>query len=313
MKYVTFSNGVEMPILGLGVYDFWDLNQCEETVLKAIQHGYRLIDTAEMYRNEEAVGNAILKSGIDRKEMFITTKVWFTDDYYHYYEKVINTVNESLKKLQTDYIDLVLLHSSFSDYYSGWRALEDLYNQGKIRAIGVSNFPVDKLMDLTFTAKISPMINQIEMHPLYQRWEIQEWSDKFNIVTESWASLARANKTVFNDPTLLAIAKEHNKTVAQVILRWLIQRGVVVIPKSVHEDRLIENFDVFDFELTEANMSDIAKLDQNWPLFWNMDAPETTILFHHPELFRRFLDEMTDEEKVRHPELLKEWLNKNLK
>lgn len=274
MKYKILNNGVKMPILGLGVYQIWDQKQCEETVINAINNGYRLIDTAEMYANEEAVGNAIKKSGVDRKELFITTKVWIPDDYYHYYERVLEVVQNSLRKLQTEYIDLVLIHNSYGDYHSAWRALEYLYEKGVVKAIGVSNFMSDKLVDLCLTSKIKPMVNQIEMNPFYQRHDDQVWADKYNVALESWASFGEANPELFNNKVLKRIAEQHIKTVPQIILRWLIQRDVIVIPKSVHENRLIENMNVFDFTLSEKEMEEIKNIDTKKPIFFDMHDPD---------------------------------------
>ena len=275
MKYVTLNNGLKMPILGLGVYQIWDLQQCEDTVATAIKHGYRLIDTAEVYLNEEAVGRGIKKSGVDRSELFITTKVWPAEDSYRYYEHVIESVHTSLKKLQTDYLDLVLIHNSCGDYHSAWKALEYLHNKGLIKSIGVSNFMTDKLVDLCLTARIKPAINQIEINPFYQRWDDDQWANKYNVVLESWASFGEGNAELLNNEVLKAIAEKHNKTIHQIILRWLIQRGIVVIPKTIHEERLIQNFDVFNFKLSDEEMQNIKNIDKNTSLFFNMHNPET--------------------------------------
>lgn len=281
MKYKTLSNGVKMPMLGLGVYQITDLKLCEQTVINAIKHGYRLIDTAEVYFNEEAVGQGIKKSGIDRSELFITTKVWFGGDCY---DRTIKTVHESLQKLQTNYIDLVLVHSPSGDYYKTWKALEDLYKQGIIRAIGVSNFSPSRLVDLCLNAEIKPMINQIEMHPFYQRYQDEVWDKKYNVAVESWGSFAEGKNDMFNNPVLLSIANKHNKSIAQVILRWLLQRDVIVIPKTVNENRLVENMNVFDFELDSDDLNSIATLDENRTLFFDSQEPqaiERLYYFHH--------------------------------
>ena len=281
MIYKTLSNGVKMPMLGLGVYQMRDLQQCEDIVATAIKHGYRLIDTAEVYFNEEAVGRGIKKSGVDRSELFITTKVWFGGDCY---DRTIKTVQESLEKLQTDYLDLVLIHSPSGDYYRSWQALEDLYKKGIIKAIGVSNFAPARLVDLCLNTEIRPMINQIEMHPFYQRTQDELWDTKYGVALESWGSFVEGKNDVFNNPILVEIAEKHHKTVAQVILRWLLQRDVVVIPKTVHENRLIENLNVFDFELDYEDLISIATLDENHTFFFNSQEPraiERLFYFHH--------------------------------
>lgn len=281
MIYKTLNNGVKMPMLGLGVYQIRDLDECEHVVETAIKNGYRLIDTAEVYFNEEAVGRGIKKSGIDRKELFITTKVWFGGDCY---DRTIKTVKESLQKLQTDYLDLVLIHTPSGDYYRSWKALEDLYKQGIIRAIGVSNFAPARLVDLCLNAEIKPMINQIEMHPFYQRVEDELWDSKYDVALESWGSFVEGKNDVFSNVILKEIANKHNKTVAQVILKWLLQRGVVVIPKTVHEDRLVENMNVFDFELDIEDLINIATLDEKHSFFFNTQEPraiERVFYFHH--------------------------------
>lgn len=271
MKYKTLNNGVNMPIIGFGVYQIWDLQQCENSVIQAIKNGYRMIDTALVYKNEIAVGNGIKKSKIDRKDIFITTKVWYGPDGYNTTKE---TIKNSIKNLQTDYIDLVLIHQPYGDYYGSWKALEELYNQKVIRAIGVSNFSPERLVDLCMNSKIRPMVNQIEMHPFFQRDNEIEWAKKYNVAIESWASFAECKNDIFNNSTLLEIAKKHNKTTAQVILRWLTQKDVIVIPKTVTESRMIENISIFDFELSESEMEAIKKLDTNKTLFFDHASPE---------------------------------------
>ena len=254
MEYVTLSNGVKMPRLGYGVYQVGKA-ECERCVLDALKVGYRHLDTAQTYFNEEEVGNAIQKSGIPREEIFITTKVWVE----HYgYEQTKKSVYESMRKLQVDYIDLVLLHQPFSDYYGAWRALEDMYAEGKTKAIGISNFYPDRMVDLANFARIKPMVNQVETHPFNQQIEAQKWMEKYGIQIEAWAPFGEGRGGLFTNETIAKIAAKYNKSVAQVILRWELQRGIVVIPKSVHIERMEENFNVFDFELSEEDMATMA-------------------------------------------------------
>ena len=243
MDYITLNNGVKMPQLGYGVYQV-SQEECERCVLDALQVGYRSIDTAQSYFNEEQVGTAIERSGVDRKEIFLTTKVWIE----HYgYEEAKASVLESLRKLRTDYLDLCLLHQPFADYYGAWRALEELYEAGKIRSIGVSNFYPDRLVDLCSFARIKPMVNQVEVHPLHQQDKAKEWMEKYGVLMEAWAPFGEGRGQMFTNPVLAEIGAKYGKTVAQVILRWHLQRGVVVIPKSTHKERMQENLDVFDF------------------------------------------------------------------
>ena len=251
MEYVTLSNGVKMPILGYGVYQVTK-EECERCVLDALKVGYRAIDTAQSYFNEEEVGNAIEKSGIPREEIFLTTKVWVE----HYgYEEAKKSVLESMKKLKTDYLDLVLLHQPFADAYGAYRALEELYDEGKIKAIGISNFYVDRMVDFASFNRIKPMVNQVETHIFNQQKEMKEYADKYNIQLEAWAPFG-------------------GKTTAQVMLRWHIQRGVVVIPKSTHIERMEENFNVFDFTLSEEDMNTIAELDKAESAFFSHQDPK---------------------------------------
>lgn len=269
MKYVTLANGVKMPQLGYGVYQV-SKDECERCVLDALKVGYRHIDTAQSYFNEEEVGNAIANSGIPRDEIFITTKVWIEN---YGYERAKASVLESMRKLKTNYIDLMLLHQPFADYYGAWRALEDLYAEGKLRAIGISNFYPDRMVDLCSFARIKPMVNQVETHPHNQQIEAQKWMEKYGVQIEAWAPFGEGRGGLFTDKTIAEIAKKYNKSVAQVILRWEIQRDIVVIPKSVHIERMSENFNVFDFELTKSDMKTIAALDKNQSSFFSHTDP----------------------------------------
>lgn len=269
MNYVTLENGVKMPQLGYGVYQVTK-EECERCVLDALKVGYRLFDTAQSYFNEEEVGNAIVKSGVSREEFFLTSKVWI--DHYGY-EECRKSVLESLRKLKTDYIDLMLLHQPFSDYYGAYRALEDLYDEGKIKAIGISNFYPDRMVDLASFTRIKPMINQIEIHPYHQQVFSKEWHDKYGVQLEAWAPFGEGRKNMFELSELKEIGDKYGKTVAQVILRWHLQRGIVVIPKSTHLERMKENFNVFDFELAQEDMDVISKLDKNESSFFSHQDP----------------------------------------
>lgn len=269
MNYVTLENGVKMPQLGYGVYQVTK-EECERCVLDALKVGYRLLDTAQSYFNEEEVGNAIVKSGVSREEIFLTSKVWI--DHYGY-EECRKSVLESLRKLKTDYIDLMLLHQPFSDYYGAYRALEDLYDEGKIKAIGISNFYPDRMVDLASFTRIKPMINQIEIHPYHQQVFSKEWHDKYGVQLEAWAPFGEGRKNMFELSELKEIGDKYGKTVAQVILRWHLQRGIVVIPKSTHLERMKENFNVFDFELAQEDMDVISKLDKNESSFFSHQDP----------------------------------------
>ena len=269
MNYVTLSNGVKMPQLGYGVYQVTK-EECERCVLDAIKVGYRLLDTAQSYFNEEEVGNAIAKCGLPREELFITTKVWIE----HYgYEEAKASVLESMRKLQVKYLDLCLLHQPFGDVYGAYRALEDLYDEGKIRAIGISNFYADRMIDLASFARINPMVNQIEVHPHHQQTESKLWHDKYNVQVEAWAPFGEGRGGMFELPELKEIGAKYGKSVAQVILRWHLQRGIAVIPKSTHVERMKENFDVFDFELSAKDMSAIAALDRKQSSFFSHTDP----------------------------------------
>lgn len=268
METVTLNNGVTMPILGLGVFQVPDPQVCEQAVLDAFNAGYRLIDTAEAYGNEESVGSAFAKSGLKRDEVFITSKIWVSNFGY---ERTKAAFERSLKRFGMDYLDLVLLHQSLSDYYGSWRALTDLYKEGKIRAIGVSNFYPERLADLCMNAEIKPMVNQIENHPYFQRGIDLEVAQHFGVQVEAWGPFAEGGRGIWQEPILTEIAAAHGKSVAQVILRWNIQRGAVVIPKSTHRERIEENIDVFDFQLTDDEMARIATLETG----------HSTIIDHH--------------------------------
>lgn len=269
MEYMTLYNGVKMPQLGYGVYQVTK-EECEQCVADALEVGYRLLDTAQAYFNEEQVGSAIAKSGIEREEIFLTTKVWLE----HYgYEQAKKSVLESMEKLQTGYLDLILLHQPFSDYYGAYRALEDLYEEGKVRAIGVSNFYPDRLVDIVSFAKIKPMLNQVEVHPFHQQKLAKEYMDKYQVKMEAWAPFGEGRGGLFTNPVLEEIAEKYGKTTAQVMLRWNLQRGVIVIPKSVHKERMVENFQVFDFALTQEDMEQIAALDKKESSFFSHYDP----------------------------------------
>ena len=262
MQNIKLNNGGEMPILGFGVYQILDYDECKRAVLDALEVGYRLIDTASAYQNEKAIGDAIKESKINRKELFITTKLWITDAGY---EKTKKGFEASMEKLQLDYLDLYLIHLPFNDYYGSWRAMEELYENKKIKAIGVCNFYPDRLVDLAKHNKIKPAVNQIEVHPLFQREYDKEIMKNYGTQIESWSPLARG-KLVENE-TLKNIGLKYCKTATQVILKWLIQRNIVAIPKSVHKERIIENFNIFDFELSADDMNKIKSMDTNKSLF----------------------------------------------
>lgn len=272
MKYVTLNNGVQMPILGYGVYQIPDQEECEKCVLDAIEVGYRSIDTAQAYRNEEAVGRAIKKSGIPREEFFVTTKVWISNAGY---EKAKASIEDSMRKMQLDYLDLVLIHQPFNDYYGTYRAMEELYKANKIRVIGVSNFYPDRYIDLVQFSEVVPAINQVETHVFNQQVKAQEIMKKYNTQIESWGPFAEGKNNFFTNPTLQEIGTKHNKSAAQVALRFLIQRDVVVIPKTVNKDRMEQNLDVFDFELSSSDMGKIAELDTGESLFFSHYDPDT--------------------------------------
>lgn len=271
MEYVTLNNGVKMPILGYGVYQIPDAAECERCVLDAIEVGYRSIDTAQAYGNEEAVGNAIKKSGVAREELFITTKVWITNAGY---EKAKASIAESLQKLQLDYLDLVLIHQPFGDYYGTYRAMEELYEKGKIRAIGVSNFYPDRYIDLVRFTNVVPAVNQVETQVFNQQLDAHEIMKKYGTQIESWGPFAEGRNELFTNETLQFIGDKYSKTTAQVALRYLLQRDVVVIPKTTHKERMIQNLDVFDFSLTEEDMETIKGLDKKESAFFSHYDPK---------------------------------------
>lgn len=269
MEYTALSNGVKMPVLGYGVYQVSPA-ECERCVRDALTAGYRSLDTAQSYFNEEQVGAAMANSGVPRQEIFLTTKVWVE----HYgYEAARASVLESMRRLRTDYLDLVLLHQPFSDYYGAWRALEDLYQEGKLRAIGVSNFYPDRLVDLASFARIRPMVNQVEIHPYHQQTEALGWMKKYGVQPEAWAPFGEGRGGLFTDPVLTGIGKRYGKSAAQVMLRWHLQRGVVVIPKSTRIERMQENLNVFDFSLTREEMAAIGALDKKQSAFFSHQDP----------------------------------------
>ncbi|WP_278461941.1 aldo/keto reductase [Thomasclavelia spiroformis] len=270
MEYITLNNGVKMPKVGFGVYQVTDQNECHQAVLDAIDVGYRLIDTAQAYGNEEAVGEAIKMSGVDRKDLFITTKVWISN---YGYEKAKMSVEESLKKMQLDYLDLVLLHQPFNDYYGAYQALVDLYKEGKIKAIGVSNFYPDRLVDMAIFSEVTPAINQVEVNVFHQQKEAQVYNEKYGVQLEAWAPFAEGRNNMFSNLELKAIGEKYGKTVAQVILRWLVQRNIVPLSKSVKKSRMEENINIFDFELSKEDMDKISEMDKKESSFFSHYDP----------------------------------------
>lgn len=271
MQNVILNNGVEMPILGFGVYQMTDLEECERSVSDAIATGYRLIDTAAAYRNEEAVGRAIKQSGVPREELFITTKLWVSDASY---EKTKVAFDKSLQRLQLDYLDLYLIHQPYGDVHGAWRAMEELYKEGKIRAIGISNFQPDRVMDMIVFNEVIPAVNQIETHPFNQQTGTQKFLQENHVQIESWGPFAEGRNELFTNEQLYVIGNKYGKSIAQVVLRWLIQRGVVAIPKSVRKERIAENFNIFDFELSARDMEVIAGLDTRTSSFFDHRDPE---------------------------------------
>lgn len=270
MQKVKLNNGVEMPILGFGVFQITDETECEKVVLEAIETGYRLIDTAASYQNEKAVGNAIKKCGVPRNELFITTKLWVEDMGY---EKTKIAFQKSLDKLQLEYLDLYLIHQPYGDVFGSWKAMQELYAEGKIRAIGVANFHPDRMIDLIINSGFTPAINQIETHPFHQQIENQQFLVENKVQIQSWGPFAEGKNDIFNNEILMNIGKNYNKSVAQVILRWLTQRNVIAIPKSARKERMEENFNIFDFELSENEMKTIQNLDNKSSLFFDHRDP----------------------------------------
>ena len=270
MQNVKLNNDVEIPALGFGVFQITDLTECERSVVDAIQAGYSHIDTAASYQNEEAVGRGIKQGGVAREKLFITTKLWIQSNGY---EGTIKAFENSLKRLQLDYIDLYLIHQPFGDVYGEWRAMEELYQQGKVRAIGVSNFPPDRVMDLMIHNKITPAINQIEVNPFHQQIDTQMFLQDNSVQVEAWAPFAEGRNNIFQNELLLSIATKHEKSVAQVILRWLLQRGIIVLSKSIRKERMIENISVFDFELSAEDMATITTLDTKTSSFFDHRDP----------------------------------------
>jgi len=270
MENVILNNGVEMPILGFGVYQVTNPDECERSVFEALNKGYRLIDTAQAYGNEKAVGKAIKKSGVAREELFITTKLWVSDVSY---DKAKNAFDKSLKNLGLDYLDLYLIHQPYGDVHGAWHAMEELYKEGKIRAIGISNFQPDRVMDMIVFNEVVPAVNQIETHPFNQHIETHKFLVENKVQIESWGPFAEGRNDIFKNELLASIGKKYTKSIAQVILRWLIQRGIVVIPKSVRKERILENFNIFDFKLSTQDMAAIATLDTGKSLFFDHRDP----------------------------------------
>ena len=271
MQTVKLNNGLEIPILGFGVFQITDPSECERSVVDAIQTGYSHIDTAASYQNEEAVGRGIRQSGVAREELFITTKLWIQGNGY---EGTRKAFERSLQRLQLDYLDLYLIHQPFGDVYGEWRAMEELYQQGKVRAIGVSNFPPDRIMDLMIHNKITPAVNQIEVNPFHQQLDTQKFLLDNSVQVEAWAPFAEGKNNIFQNEVLLSIAAKYKKSVAQVILRWLVQRGTVVLSKSTRKERMLENIDVFDFELSTEDMTAITTLDTKTSSFFDHRDPQ---------------------------------------
>jgi len=271
MQNVRLNNGVEMPILGFGVFQVTDLEECERSVFDAISTGYRLIDTAASYGNEEAVGKAIKQSGVAREDLFITTKLWIQSNGY---EGTKRAFEKSLKRLQIDYLDLYLIHQPFGDVYGEWKAMQELYKEERVRAIGVSNFHSDRLIDLIVHNEIVPAVNQIETHPFHQQIETQKFLQENNVQIESWGPFAEGKNNIFHNELLHSVGRKYNKTIAQVILRWLTQRGIVAIPKSVRKERMEENFNSLDFELSSEDMESIQTLDTKASAFFDHRDPK---------------------------------------
>lgn len=271
-KEITLNNGLKMPVLGFGVFQIPDFEECKQAVLTALKQGYRLIDTAAAYGNERAVGAAIRESGIAREEIFVTTKLWVQDAGY---EQTQAAIQASLKRLGLDYIDLYLIHQPLGDVYGSWRAMEDAYHDGQLKALGVANFENDRLQDLIMHNEVKPTVDQIELHPFYQQPQRVQWLLNHDIVPEAWGPFVEGKKGIFTNSAIQEIAEAHGKTNGQIILKWLNQRNIVVIPKSVHAARIVENSQIFDFELTQDEMQQMTKLDEGTSLFGNMHDPET--------------------------------------
>ena len=274
MDTIRLNNGVDMPLMGLGVFQVTDQQVCKESVLSALQTGYRLIDTASCYGNEKAVGEAIRESGLDRNELFLTSKVWIQDAGY---EKTLKSFEKTLENLGTDYLDLYLIHMPYGDYHGSWRAMEELYRAGKIRAIGVCNFLPDRLTDLILSHEVVPAVNQIELHPFCQQRALRQIMEQYHIAPMAWAPFAEGQNGIFSHPVLTEIGRPYGKTAAQVVLRWLRQEGIIAIPKSVHAERIQQNFDVDDFVLSPADMVQIGALDTGKPLI--LDVPSVNEVY----------------------------------
>lgn len=285
MNEILLNNGVKMPMIGYGVFQIQDLAQCEQCVYDAIQAGYRLIDTASVYGNETAVGLAIKRSGIQREDLFITSKLWVQDAGYESAKKAIDL---TLENLQTDYIDLYLIHRPFNDYYGAYRAMEEAYKEGKIKAIGLSNFDAARIVDLMMNNEIKPAVVQVECHPFYQQEDLREFLQENNILMEAWAPFAEGKKHIFQNDVLKTIAQKYGKSVAQVILRWNIQRQIVPLSKTVHTNRMEENLAVFDFELSQEDMHFIASLDENQTLFGKNENPDYAKLINSIKIYGDF-------------------------
>lgn len=272
MEYVTLNNGIKMPAAGFGVFQIKDKEECVRVVMDAIEAGYRLIDTAQSYGNEEAVGEAIQKTSVPREELFITTKVWISN---YGYENAKASIEDSLKKMQLDYLDLVLLHQPFKDYHGAYKALVDLYKEGKIKAIGVSNFYPDRLVDLCLDTDVIPAVNQVEVNPFHQQSLALQYNKKYGVQLQAWAPFAEGKNSIFTNDTLIEIGKKYNKSVGQVILRWLVQRGIVPLAKTVRKERMAENINIFDFELSVDDMQTIAQMNKDTSSFFSHYDPAT--------------------------------------